>query len=174
MAGMDVEITAAGVEHAEGVLAYYAALLAEKLPFIMDNPVPTLEQEIEFIEKHDGKRAVLLLAMAGGQVVGIGGYSLGAHRQRAHTCSLGISVAKPFRRRGIGTRLIAAGEEWCRSKSVRRLELEVLHDNPAVAFYEKLGFEVEGRKREAIGVDDNFRDLLIMAKLLEPVQDARA
>ena len=163
---MNIDITPATEEHAKAVLVYYADLLGEKLPFIMDNPAPSLEQEIKFIRNHDGERSFLFLAISGGQVVGMSGYHIAGHPQQAHTCSLGISVAKPFRRCGIGSRLIAAGEEWCRSKSVRRLDFEVIDGNPAVTFYQNLGFEIEGRMRYAVKVGDGFRDLIIMAKIL--------
>ena len=154
---MNVEIVPANVDDAERVLAYYTDLLAERIPFIMDNPVPTLEQEIEFIQKHDGQGDVLLLAVCEEQIVGSSGYHIAVHHQRAHTCSLGISVAKAWRRRGIGAKLIRAGEKWCSSRSIRRLCFEVVDGNPAVGFYQGLGFEIEGRKRKAIRVGDTFR-----------------
>jgi RimJ/RimL family protein N-acetyltransferase len=163
---MSMEIRQATEADTEAILSYYTELLAEKLPFIMGNPVPTLEQERTFVQKHDGKRAALFLALSKGRVVGMSGYHIGGHPQHSHSCSLGISVGKPFRRQGIGSRLIATGEEWCRSKSVRRLDFDVIDGNPAVAFYQQLGFEIEGSKREAVKVGDEFRDLIIMAKLL--------
>ena len=164
---MDIQIAAATVDDAERVLAYYTELLAEGLGFIMDNPAPTLAEEIEFIEEHDGERSVLWLAGGADRVVGLNGYNIAPHHQHAHTCRMGISVARDFRRRGVGRRLITAGEEWCLSKSVRRLEFEVVDGNPALAFYQALGFEIEGRRRQAIKVGDEFRDMIIMAKLLE-------
>jgi RimJ/RimL family protein N-acetyltransferase len=150
----------------EAVLAYYADLLAEKLPFILDNPVPTVEQERKFVHEHDGVRAALFLTLFEGRIVAMSGYRISGHPQRSHSCSLGISVAKPFRGQGIGSRLVATGEDWCRSRSVRRLELEVIDGNPAVALYQRLGFDIEGRKREAIKVGNGLRDVIIMAKIL--------
>jgi GNAT superfamily N-acetyltransferase len=164
----DLSIVPATSEDAQKVLTFYSCLLAEHLPYIMDNPAPTLEQEIAFIQRHDGKRSLLLLAHSGEQVVGMCGYQIAAHQQLSHVCSLGISVHKAFRSQGIGRRLIAAGEKWCRSRAVYRLEFEVVDGNPAVVFYQRLGFEIEGRKRKAIKVGDDFRDLIIMAKMFSP------
>ncbi len=163
---MSIEVVQPNVDDAERVLAYYTDLLADRIPFILDNPVPTLEQEVEFIRRHDGEQAALFMAVAGGGVVGLAGYTLAAHHQRRHTCSFGISVAKAWRGRGIGASLIRAGEDWCASRSVRRLSCEMIEGNPAAAFYERLGFEIEGRKRQAIQVGESFKDLIIMAKLL--------
>lgn len=163
---MNVKIIQAKMEHAEALRIYYTELLLEKLPFIMDNPAPTLEQEQAFIQKNDGVGSLLLLAVSDGNVVGMSGYNIAAHHQLSHVCSLGISIAKPFRRHGIGSRLISDGETWCRSRSVRRLEFEVVDGNPAVVFYQHLGYEIEGRKQQAFRVGEVFRDVIIMAKML--------
>jgi RimJ/RimL family protein N-acetyltransferase len=163
---MTISITTATEDHAEAVLKYYTALLSENLAYILNNPAPTLEQERDFIRKHDGERSALFIATDGDNVVGISNFSIPGHHQYSHTCSLGISVARDFRRRGIGSDLIYAGEDWGRSRGVRRISFDMLDGNPALAFYQHLGFEVEGRKREAIKVDDEFRDLLLLGKIL--------
>ena len=54
----------------------------------------------------------------------------------------GVGVVAPTRGRGIGRRLMAAVEERARALGLRRLWLEVLVQNePALALYEKLGYE---------------------------------
>ena len=163
---MNIEIKPAQTEHAELALQYYSCLLSEKLPFILDNPIPSLDDEIKFIQQHDGEHAILFMAMHDNQVVGLSGYQIKTHHQLSHTCSLGISIDKEFRGKGIGSKLISAGENWCRSKSIHRLELEVLEDNPAITFYHKLGFEKDGSKRDAIKVNGAFKDMIIMSKIL--------
>lgn len=60
-------------------------------------------------------------------------------------------------------------EKLCGTKvdrSIRWIDFEVVDGNPAVAFYESLGYQIEGRKRGAIKVNDDLKDLLIMAKLM--------
>ena len=120
----------------------------------------------KFVQKNDGERAALFLALSDARVIGMTEYDIEGHHQHSHCCSLAISVTQSFRGQGIGSRLIAAGEEWCKSKSIKRLDFEVIEGNPAVAFYQRLGFEIEGRKRKAVKVGNEFRDLIIMAKLL--------
>jgi len=163
---MNIEITPATVSDARQVLSYYTDILSENLPFIMSNPVPTLEQEINFIKKHDGNYSLLLLAKHEGLLIGMNGYQIERHPQHSHSCSLGITVAKSFRGKGVGTQLIQSGIGWCKSKFVLRLELEVIDGNPAVPFYEKLGFKVEGRKRKFVRIGESFKDMIIMAQIL--------
>jgi ribosomal protein S18 acetylase RimI-like enzyme len=165
---MKIDIISASIIDAEGLLDFYKNILSENLSFIMSNPVPTLEQEKQFIRNHDGESSVILLAVDNGQVVGMCNFRVGGHHQFAQTCFLiGISVAKKYRRLGVGTKLLTSVENWCKGKSIRRLDFEVVDGNPAVFFYEKFGYQIEGRKREAIKVQDEFKDSLIMAKLLD-------
>ncbi|MGW9816576.1 GNAT family N-acetyltransferase [Staphylococcus cohnii] len=52
-------------------------------------------------------------------------------------------------------------------KGLRRLELTVITTNtPAVKFYEKLGFKIEGIKHESIYMDQNFYDELYMSMMI--------
>ena len=50
---------------------------------------------------------------------------------------------------GVGTALLEQAVEWARAAGVRKLELHVFpHNEPAIALYEKFGFEREGYRRE--------------------------
>jgi [ribosomal protein S18]-alanine N-acetyltransferase len=68
--------------------------------------------------------------------------------QPAAECELeNMAVADTWRRRGIGSRLLAAGELWCRAQLVSRLWLEVRASNSAaLALYEHAGFAAAGRR----------------------------
>lgn len=160
------EIRPATLKDAPELARYYAELLAERLPFVLENPPPTLEQEQAFVRDHAGDDALLLVAHVGARVVGLSAWRVGRHPQHAHVCAFGISVAAPYRGNGLGTRLIAQGEAWCRRRGSRRIELEVIDGNPAVALYERLGFQHEGRRRGAVTVGDEDRDVLLLAKRL--------
>lgn len=52
-----------------------------------------------------------------------------------------LCVRPTYERQGIGSRLLAAAEDWARSQHFCKLTLEVLeHHHPAVGAYEKAGF----------------------------------
>jgi ribosomal protein S18 acetylase RimI-like enzyme len=79
-----------------------------------------------------------------------------------------LMVLAPYRRRGIGAALLAAAEEWARAAAVTKLELHVFpHNEPAIALYEKHGYEREGHRRAHYRrPDGTLVDAILMAKFL--------
>lgn len=56
-----------------------------------------------------------------------------------------LVVAAPHRRRGIGTRLLAAAKRWCVDEGLVRLTLEMQSKNfPSISMVRKLGFVHSG------------------------------
>jgi len=88
-------------------------------------------------------------------------------RRARHTLYLVIGVARSHWGQGLGRKLLAATEAWAAAVGVTRLELTVMATNErAVALYQRCGFEVEGRRRQAMRVDSSYVDELYMGKLL--------
>ena len=79
----------------------------------------------------------------------------GAILSELHRASLGMGIARQCRRRGGGTRLLAAAVGWAREQSsIDWVDLGVFTDNPgARALYEREGFEVVGRTPDRYRVD---------------------
>ncbi|MCG8428017.1 MAG: GNAT family N-acetyltransferase, partial [Chromatiales bacterium] len=76
-------------------------------------------------------------------------------------------IKRAWWRMGIGGRLIDAAEQWATQNQVHRLELTVRADNQrAIALYESKGFSIEGKKRDALYVNDAYVDEFYMGKLL--------
>jgi ribosomal protein S18 acetylase RimI-like enzyme len=93
---------------------------------------------------------------------------------REHSGTLGIGVRAGFRGAGLGRRLIdaALGAAW--QRGFARIELWVRSPNAAaIHLYEKVGFVEEGRRRDAVRLDDGPEDELLMA-LFAPVRGAAA
>jgi RimJ/RimL family protein N-acetyltransferase len=110
---------------------------------------------------------IILLARWEGQVCGYVGAEGGAFRRNRHAVTLSIGVRQAFARRGIGTRLMLALEEWARGVGVERLGLTTLgHNLAAQGLYRKLGYEQEGVRRDSVRVDGVPTDELCFAKLL--------
>ncbi len=107
------------------------------------------------IETREGERPI--------GVVGIEGINW-----RDREAEVGIIVGEPeFWGRGYGSdamrTILKVGFDWY---NLHRIYLHVVADNTrAVRSYEKCGFTHEGRKREAVFIDGQYRDLLLMSML---------
>lgn len=134
-----------------------------------DEYFPTIAGEARAIrDMNQADNSLYLVAEIGGQIVGILTLNGGKRRNVKHSAVLGITVAREWRGRGIGRRLMAHAVEWARQTDIlTRIELHVFARNTiAIALYESLGFEVEGRLRNAVIRDGVYIDDLIMSLLL--------
>lgn len=84
-----------------------------------------------------------------------------------HTIYLVIGISEAFRGQGIGTRLFEEMEKWAVEHAIHRVELTVLaHNESARALYRKMGFEVEGTKRNSVFIDGSYCDEYYLSKLI--------
>jgi RimJ/RimL family protein N-acetyltransferase len=112
--------------------------------------------------------AIVLLAEDDGAVVGRLSAARDTHPASAHVADVGLMVAASHRRRGVATELMRAAEEWARGAQIRKLELHVFpHNAPAMALYERLGYEREGLRRAQYRRGEELVDAVLMAKVLE-------
>ncbi|MBE0528734.1 MAG: GNAT family N-acetyltransferase [Thermoleophilia bacterium] len=129
----------------------------------------TAAEEREILTEHSlSENSVYLVAESEGEIVGILTCK-GRDRQAIrHTVTLGISVERTWRGRGVGSQLMAHAIDWAkRTGMVSRIELSVFERNEtAIHLYRKFGFEVEGRRCRAIFRDGEYLNDVIMALLL--------
>jgi len=108
--------------------------------------------------------AAVFVAEEDGEIVGRLSLSRDQHPASRHVADLGLMVAESHRRRGVGTELLGAAVEWARGAGVRKLELHVFPWNePAIALYEKFGFEREGYRRAHYRRGREYVDAILMA-----------
>ena len=89
------------------------------------------------------KRDLLLLAEEGDEVRGYISLQLG--KAPASAWMEDLNVDRVHRRKGIGSALVIAAQDWCGRKRVHRLTMEMQPKNyPAIQFAYKLGFEFSG------------------------------
>ena len=116
-----------------------------------------------------GEPRLLLVAEVDGEVVGNAGLNQqpGAPLRRRHAMGLGMAVAPTHWRRGVGSALMRALIDWADNwAGVLRIELSVFTDNaPAIALYQRHGFEVEGTLRAFALREGRYADVLTMARL---------
>ena len=84
-----------------------------------------------------------------------------------HVASIGMAVGDDWQGQGVGTALMQAvldlADNWL---NLTRIELRVYADNvPAIALYEKFGFEIEGTHRRLAFRNGEYVDGYSMARL---------
>jgi RimJ/RimL family protein N-acetyltransferase len=83
------------------------------------------------------------------------------------TAQVVIGVLAAASGQGVGSGLLRKLELWAPAHGIARLELTVMaHNHRARRLYERMGFAVEGRRRECLLVHGRLVDELYMAKLL--------
>jgi L-phenylalanine/L-methionine N-acetyltransferase len=129
-------------------------------------PYPSLEMHRKRLaEPPEG--AYNLLACVEGEVVGhLGLHTNPLRPRRRHIGEFGMSVRDDWQGQGIGTALLQAAVDLAdRWLNLERLELQVYTDNaPAVALYQKFGFEIEGTLRRMAFRDGEYVDAYMMAR----------
>lgn len=85
----------------------------------------------------------------------------------SHRAYMVAGVHSDSRGKGIGKALFSYVIDWAKSIHLHRLELTVMAENAsAVALYEKMGFKIEGVKKDSLFINDGYVDEYYMAKLL--------
>jgi RimJ/RimL family protein N-acetyltransferase len=167
---MTVQVRPAEPGDAAELVALASAVAAEPEGWLLaDSRWRSVGDErrwIRAVRRHPD--AVLIVAERGGVLAGRLSIARDPHPASAHVADLGLMVDARFRRRGIGTALLVAAEEWARSAGVTKLELHVFpHNTPAIALYDKHGYEREGyRRRHYRRPDGAVVDTILMSKLL--------
>jgi RimJ/RimL family protein N-acetyltransferase len=90
-----------------------------------------------------------------------------------HRCTeLGIDIKREFQGQGYGTEAIRWTLEWAfKVAGLHRVELYVLGWNErAKSLYERIGFQEEGRKREALWKDGRWWDEVYMGILQDELK----
>jgi RimJ/RimL family protein N-acetyltransferase len=108
--------------------------------------------------------AAVFVAEEDGHVVARLSLARDAHPASRHVADVGLMVDALYRRRGIGTRLLAEAVGWARAGGVTKLELHVFPWNaPALALYTAFGFEREGYRKGHFARDGAYVDAILMA-----------
>ena len=164
------QIRKARVEDAASLVELFKQL-DEETNFMLFEPrerTITVEQQVGRLKAFEDSATEAMFVAENndtliGFVVGIGGV---ANRSR-HSIHIVIGVLQSHWNQGMGRELMETLEAWAKDKHAHRLELTVMARNTkAIAFYEKLGFEREGIKRDALCVKGKYVNEIYMSKLL--------
>jgi ribosomal protein S18 acetylase RimI-like enzyme len=139
-----VTVRPAREQDLDALVELYAAVAAEGRWIGGEAPVDRERRRRRFAEDLEADNTVMLVADAGGELVG----ELGLFVAGYGVADLGMLVAEGWRRRGVGSALLREGIERARRAGAHKVALQVWpHNHAAIALYERFGFQREGRLR---------------------------
>lgn len=159
------------VEDAEKIVDFYNFVGGEThfLSFEKDEyPMGVESQRKDIVSTNAHPASIMLLAMDGEEIAGIGTISSGNKIKSRHQGELGIVVAKKYQAKGIGTEIINRLLDFCRGNGITtRVQLDTSCNNAvAIKLYERFGFEIEGRLKNTQLLDGEYSDLYVMGLML--------
>jgi ribosomal-protein-alanine N-acetyltransferase len=90
------------------------------------------------------------------------------HPWTKHTGRFGMMVLQEFWGQGLGRRLLEIMETHARKIGITRIEAMVRTENSrGVRFYNRMGYQIEGTRRQAALIDGRYQDEFFIAKLLD-------
>jgi RimJ/RimL family protein N-acetyltransferase len=148
------------------IVDLFAAVAAEGRWIGTEWPFDRERRRQALAEALDDERSALLVADAGGPLVG----QLSMWLARYGVADLGMLVAEGWRGRGVGGALLRAGIDWARQAGAHKVGLQVWpHNRAAIALYEKFGFQREGvLRRHYRRRSGELWDAVLMGLLLDP------
>jgi RimJ/RimL family protein N-acetyltransferase len=133
-----------------------------------ERPTTIKEQTDEIKDILSRNNQTILIAGKDGQLIGYLTAYGGRYKRNRHNAYIITGVLQSFTSQGIGTRLFEELEGWAKKNKILRLELTVMaHNELAIALYRKMGFEIEGKKKDSLFINGSYMDEYCMAKLLE-------
>ena len=147
--GNDIVFRSAEESDAESLIKFLKITTAET-PFLIREPnevTLAMEQERAFIrEKKEQERELLLIAEMNGRHLGNCSIaSIGGFARYRHRCEVAIALYQEYCSLGIGRAMLETTLDVAKKVGYEQAELEVIAENqPAIALYKKLGFEIFG------------------------------
>lgn len=143
---------------------------SDNYPFTSEDYSMSIENQRSFINyMHSLDNCIFLGAFLGDEIIGII-YLEGGRRQRTHhICNLGMGVKKSHWNKKVATKLMQKVMDFVYdNEHIAKIDLQVRTDNKfAVSLYKKFGFEIEGKNKRALFINDCFYDYLNMGKVID-------
>jgi ribosomal protein S18 acetylase RimI-like enzyme len=141
-------------------------IVARERRYLAFFEAPPIETTRAFVLENIQQGYPQLVAVFAGEVVGWCDVTPKPRPIYAHVGVLGMGLLPQFRHQGIGTRLIRQALDAAHGYGFSRIELAVRQNNEsAIALYKKMGFVVEGFQRNAVKLDDEYDNLILMGLL---------
>lgn len=166
-----IQIRTLGVDEIDEFLQLCLALDAETNLMMLEpgersGMLDRQRQEISDTLQSDN--STILVAVDHGTLVGYVTASGGAYLRNRHSVDIVAGVLQSYAGKGIGGRLFERLIAWAPEHGVHRMQLTTMvHNAPARRLYARMGFEVEGVRKQSVIVDGEPVDEVAMALILD-------
>jgi putative acetyltransferase len=163
----DVQVRPARPGDAAGWLRHFADVAAEGRFIRTERIDPSRRRMRRRLRGAWTKRQAYIVAVAEDRVVGTLHIAREEGPVTEHVASIGMSVDKEWRGRGIGSAMLAEAFRWARWAQVEKLGLTVYpHNQAAINLYKKFGFAEEGRLMGHSKKSYGYEDEIVMGRWL--------
>lgn len=140
----------------------------EGIYLLNDHVIRSVSEQERIIRYLDSSKNLIAVASLDNRIVGgIGIFAGGLSPKSQSFCNLGIHLIKSARSMGIGSKLMSYGITWAKERDYHKVCLSVFSTNTrAVSLYTKMGFVVEGCRKEQYTFMNQWVDEILMAKFL--------
>lgn len=167
--GENLIIRPALVTDAAAFLETLEEVSSEGVYLLNEHATRSISEQERIIRCMDSYKNLIAVAALDNRIVGGIGIFVGGLSQKSQSfCNLGIHLIKSARGMGIGSKLMSYGITWAREKNYRKICLSVFSTNTrAISLYTKMGFVVEGCRKEQYYFMNQWVDEVLMAKFLQ-------
>ena len=166
-----MRIREAGPGEAEAICAIYNQGIEDRVA-TLETTLRTPDERRQWLAARGPRHPVLVVEVDGGVVAWASLNPFNPRPASEHVADLSIYVARDWRGKGVGARLLAAVVARARATGFHKIVLAALASNRAgEALYTKLGFRRVGVYREQGLLDGRWTDVLIMDRLLSGPDD---
>jgi RimJ/RimL family protein N-acetyltransferase len=90
------------------------------------------------------------------------------HPYEKHTAEFGIRILKDYCSNGLGSQKLFILENLAKEMEVKRIQAKVRVSNYiGISFYQKHGYEIEGVKKSAVLINENYENEFYVSKILD-------
>lgn len=147
-------------------------IVARERRYLRFIDAPSMDGTKEFLQQSIGAGNPHVAAVVGDRLVGWCDICRHSFEIEAHVGRLGIGLLPEVRGKGLGKALLDVTIAAAERLDFRRIELTAFSDNlRAISLYETRGFVREGVMRAAARFGDEYRDVVLMARLAPELQD---
>ena len=166
-----MRIREAGPAEAEAICTIYNQGIEDRVA-TLETALRTPDERRQWLAGRGPRHPVLVAEVDGAVVAWASLNSFNPRPAYDHVADLSIYVARDWRGKGVGARLLAAVVATARGIGFHKIVLAALASNRAgEALYTKLGFRRVGVYREQGLLDGRWTDVLVMDRLLSGPDD---